>query len=71
MTKTPYEIRFDLLNYAMSQLTGEYFAAMERIRDTTEPNSPNRIAAMNGLKYPSKSDIILLAEDLKAFIDKK
>jgi len=26
---------------------------------------------MNALKYPSKSDIILLAEELKAFIDKK
>jgi hypothetical protein len=71
MTKTPYEIRYDLLNYAMSQLTGEYFAAMERIRDTTEPNSPNRISAMNKLKYPTKSDIILLAEELKTFIEKK
>ena len=71
MTKTPYEVRYDLLNFAQSQLTGEYFASMERIRDTTEQNSPNRISAMNKFKYPTKSDIILLAEELKTFIEKK
>jgi len=71
MTKTPFEIRFDLLNYAMSQLTGEYYAALERIRESTQENSPARNDAVNQLKYPTKSDIILLAEDLKAFIDKK
>lgn len=71
MTKTPYEIRYDLLNFAQSQLTGEYFASMERIRDTTEQNSPNRISAMNALVYPTKSEIILLAEDLKSFVDTK
>jgi len=71
MTKTPFEIRYDLLNFAQMQLTGEYFAAMERIRDTTEPNSPNRIAAMNALVYPDRAAIILVAESLKEFVDNK
>jgi len=71
MTKTPYEIRFDLLNYAQGQLTGEYYAAMERIREVTAENSVERIAAVNKLNYPSKSDIIILADELKTFIDNK
>jgi len=67
MTKTPYEIRLDVLNFAQGQLQGEYFAQMERIRMQKDLDLPVDSVP----SYPTKSDIILLAEDLKTFIDKK
>jgi hypothetical protein len=69
MTKTPFEIRFDLLNFAQNQLTSEYYAALERareIRDETE-----RETAISKLNFPKKSDIVLLAEELKNFVYSK
>jgi hypothetical protein len=69
MTKTPYELRMELLNFSQFQLTGEYHAALERAREIK--NDDWREAAIKELKYPLKEDIIFLAEDLKSFVDKK
>ena len=69
MTKTPFEIRFDLLNFAQGQLSSEYYAELERareIRDITE-----RETVISKIKYPTREDIITLAEQLKDFVDKK
>jgi hypothetical protein len=71
MTKTPFEIRFDLINFAQSQLTGDYYATLERIRDSTLENSIERKEAIDSLKYPTKDDIIKLATELKEFVDSK
>jgi len=71
MTKTPFEIRFDLINYARGQLSDTYFAAMERIRETTAEHSFERSTLINALKYPSNEDIMALAETLKTFVDSK
>ena len=38
MTKTPFEIRFDLLNFDQNQLTSEYYAALERAREISGDN---------------------------------
>ena len=69
MSKTPYEIRLDLLNFAQSQLSSEYYAALERaraIQDVAE-----RETVISKLKYFTKDDIVKLAEDLKNFVDTK
>jgi len=71
MTKTPFEIRFDLLNFAQSQLSSEYYASLELVREKTLENSNERRIAAENLKYPTKDDIIKLASELKEFVDSK
>ena len=67
MTKNPYEIRFDLLNFAQNQLSQEYYSKMEKIRMQKEYNMPMDTIPV----YPTKSDIVNLAEELKQFIDNR
>ncbi|CAB5221104.1 hypothetical protein UFOVP247_83 [uncultured Caudovirales phage] len=69
MTKTPFEIRFDLLNFAQSQLTGQYYADLERAREIRD--EAERETVISQLNYPTKSDIVFLAEELKNFVDSK
>ena len=69
MTKTPYEIRFDLLNFAQSQLSSEYYAKLERAREIQDV--AERETVISRLKYFTKDDIFKLAEDLKSFVDNK
>jgi hypothetical protein len=69
MTKTPFEIRFDMVQMAQNQLQNEYYAKLEQAREIQ--NAELREAAIKELKYPCKEDILFLAEELKAFIDKK
>lgn len=69
MTKTPFEIRFELLGFAQGQLSSEYYAALERAREIGD--SFKREKAISSLKYPTKVEIVLLAEELKKFVDNK
>ena len=69
MTKTPYEIRQDLLNFAQSHLTGQYYADLERAREIQDV--AERETVISKLKYFTKDDIVKLAEDLKNFVDTK
>ena len=69
MTKTPFEIRMELLNMAQNQLQAEYYARLEQAREIQ--NAEWREAAIKQLKYPLKEDIVFLAEDLKSFIETK
>jgi hypothetical protein len=69
MTKSPFEIRQDLLNFASSQLNGDYYAKMEKAREIT--NEELRLNAMANISYPTAEDIFELAEKLKAFVDRK
>jgi hypothetical protein len=69
MTKTPFEIRMDMLQLAQNQLQSAYYAKLEQAREIQ--NAELREAAIKELKYPCKEDILFLAEELKAFIDKK
>lgn len=67
MTKTPFEIRFDLLNFAQTQLQGEYFAQMERVRAQKEFG----LTVEKLPEYPTTTEIVTLAEYLKQFVDNK
>lgn len=70
MTKTPFEIRMDVLLMAQNQLQAQYYAKLEEAREFSK-NGLQREIAVSQLKYPTKEDILILAEELKSFIDKK
>jgi len=67
MSKTPFEIRVELLNMATSQLVGQYYADLERAREITDPSSKEE--KIKELIYPSKDQIFVLAKELKQFVD--
>jgi len=69
MTKTPYEIRNDLLHFAQSQLASQYYAELERAREIRD--EAERETVISKLKYFTKEDIVKLAEELKIFVDSK
>jgi len=71
MSKTPFEIRMELLNFAQSQLTGQYYSELERVRESTIDHSRERKEAIANIKYPTQEDIIELANTLKTFVDSK
>ena len=54
---------------ATGQLSSEYYAALERARDIQDPTI--RETTIQALRYPTKPDIVKLAEEYKAFIDTK
>ncbi len=68
---TPYDLRFNLIHFAKTQLNDEYQAALERIMLSFPDESSHRTESISALKYPTKDDILKLAEELKAFTDKK
>lgn len=68
---TPYDLRFNLIHFAKQQLNDEYQAALERIMLSFPEESDNRASMISALKYPTKDDILKLAEELKTFTDKK
>ena len=65
MSMTPFELRFNLLNFARDSLTSEYFAKVEEAKSFP----------VNGRllmpKYPTKEDVFALAEEYKHFIERK
>jgi hypothetical protein len=72
MTKTPYELRFDLLNFAQSTLTGEYYAALEQFRILQDNLSKTSEGGTLTLpSYPTVEQIFELANKYKDFIDQK
>ena len=68
---TPYDLRFNLIHFAKQQLSDEYQASLERIMLSHSEESTQRAVYINALKYPTKDDILKLAEELKTFTDKK
>ena len=68
---TPYDLRFNLIHFAKQQLSDEYQASLERIMLSFPEESDNRASMIAALKYPTKDDILKLAEELKTFTDKK
>lgn len=63
MSKTPYEVRLELLNLAAGQLSQEFFAK----RDTFFEHNKHHD---EGLKFPSTDDIIAEATKYRSFVDK-
>ena len=65
MTKSPYELRYELLAFARDTLTSEYHAKLEEAKHFP----------VNGRllmpKYPTNDDVFKLAEEYKNFIERK
>ncbi len=70
MSKTPYEIRLELLKMAQDQVTQRYYQKMDNLRHnssiTNDPLPLNEVP-----QFPSPQEILLEAEVLKTFVDKQ
>ena len=68
----PYEMRFNYLHFAKDFLVSEYQAEMDRIMLSHNDDEIHiRADKISKIKYPSRADIFLFAEELKTFADKK
>ena len=67
MSKTPYEIRLDLIKMAQDQLNQRYYNQFEVVRHNAQiASSPlNEVP-----EFPSTEQLLLEAEKLKSFVDK-
>lgn len=61
MTKTPFEIRFDLLNLAREHLMQKYYSEVDFAKEI-KGECPS---------FPTDKDIFELAESFKNFVDSK
>lgn len=68
-SKTPYELRFDLLAMARDTLEAEYHAKMDHARWAREVGAA--VGFTDIPSYPGRDDIFKLAEQLKEFVEKK
>lgn len=67
MSKTPYEIRLELIKMAQDQLNQRYYNQME----VTRHNAAIAKTTINEVpEFPNSEQLLLEAEKLKAFIDR-
>ena len=67
MSKTPYEIRLDLIKMAQDQLNQRYYNAFEIKRHNASiSNQPLTEVP----EFPTSEQLLLEAEKLKTFVDK-
>lgn len=67
MSKTPYEIRLDLIKMAQDQLNQRYYNQFE----VKKHNAQIANAPLNEVpEFPSTEQLLLEAEKLKVFVDK-
>lgn len=66
MSKTPYEIRLELIKLATDQLNQRYFSSIEQARD---PSTGELIKEVPD--FPTTKQILMEAETLKGFIDRQ
>ena len=66
MTKSPYELRYELLAFARDSLTSEYYA---KIEERKIQGSFGKSIAI--IPYPTKEQVFALAEEYKNFIERK
>lgn len=67
MSKTPYEVRLELIKMAQEQLNQRYYNRYEVARYNAEVNKQtiNEVP-----EFPDSAQILLEAEKLKTFVDK-
>jgi hypothetical protein len=67
MSKTPYEIRLDLIKMAQDQLNQRYYNQFEvkKMNAAIEQKPINEVP-----EFPDSAQILLEAEKLKSFVDK-
>jgi hypothetical protein len=68
MTKTPYEIRLELLKIAQDQLNQRYYQKFEVVRHNAEVE---KIRLTEVPEFPATQEILTEADRLKTFIDKQ
>jgi hypothetical protein len=67
MSKTPYEIRLDLLKLAQEQMNQRYYADLQ----IKQHNAAFANVAINEVpEFPDTTQLLLEAEKLKSFVDK-
>ena len=74
MNKTPFELRFELLQLATNTLQSRYFAELEEVKylqKLIEDGKVKSEANLNLPAYPSLNEIFDLADSYKKFIDQK
>ena len=76
MSKTPYELRLDLLMLAKQSLTEEYYAMIDAAKLTNTSaypllTNPSAYPLLEMPKFPSESEVFALAESYKEFIERK
>ena len=62
-TKNPYELRFDLLKYARTNLMEKYYSDMDLHNENPRPGTRP--------EYPTTEQLFKLAEEYKSFIERK
>jgi hypothetical protein len=67
MSKTPYEIRLELIKMAQDQLNQRYYSAFEVKRHNADIN---RQPLTEVPEFPSSEQLLLEAEKLKSFVDR-
>ena len=72
MTKTPYELRFELLQLAQGTLQSEYFARADHAKYLVSiSDKSTHDIEIEFPDYPTTKDIFDLANEYKKFIDQK
>lgn len=66
MTKTPFEIRQELLSLAKDRLSTEYFSKLEETRAFDDPTLQQEF--LKNHKFPTASEIIEEAKLLNEFV---
>lgn len=66
-SKTPYEIRLDLINLARDQLNQRFYTQWETVKQNAELK---KVAITEVPEFPNTQQILMEAEKLKAFVDK-
>lgn len=70
MSKTPYEIRLELLKMAQDQVTQRYYQKMDNIRHNETMG--RSLPPLNEVpEFPSTQEVLVEAEILKTFVDKQ
>jgi hypothetical protein len=66
MSMTPFELRFNLLNFAQNNLVAEYHCKLEERRIQGSFGKAVEITP-----YPTKEEVFALAEEYRAFVERK
>ena len=70
MSKTPYEIRLELLKMAQDQLNQRYYQKTNIIQQNASIKN-EQISLTEIPEFPSTKEILFEADVLKTFIDKQ
>ena len=69
MTKTPYEIRLEVLKLAQDQANAKFYHQWEQaVRIAENSKTPSMLTEVP--VFPTSEQILIEAEKLKGFIDK-